>query len=51
MPVCGRTVEHVFATLKHRVRATHVRTKGLTTVCGEMSLSVLAYNLNRAIDL
>jgi hypothetical protein len=51
MHVRGRTVEHVFATLKHGMSATHFRTKGLTKVSAEMSLSVLAYNLKRTIAL
>ena len=51
MHVRGRTVEHVFATLKHWMGATHFRTKGLTNVSAEMSLSVLAYNMKRTIAL
>jgi transposase len=51
MHVRGRTVEHVFATLKHWMGATHFRTKGLKNVSAEMSLSVLAYNLKRTIVL
>jgi len=51
MHVRRRTVEHVFATLKHWMGATHFRTKRLKNVSAEMSLSVLAYNLKRTIGL
>jgi len=49
--VRSRTVEHVFATLKHWMGAAHFRTKGLRNVSAEMSLSVLAYNVKRTIGL
>jgi hypothetical protein len=41
----GKTVEHVFGTLKARMGATHFLTKTLPRVRTEMSLQVLAYNL------
>jgi SRSO17 transposase len=43
------TVEHVFATLKQWIGATHFRTRGLRNVSAEASLSILAYNIKRAI--
>jgi SRSO17 transposase len=43
------TVEHVFATLKQWMGATHFRTRGLRNVSAEASLSILAYNIKRAI--
>ncbi len=43
------TVEHVFATLKGWMGATHFRTRGLKNVAAETSLAVLAYNIKRAI--
>ena len=51
MAVRSRTIEHVFATLKHWMGAAHFRTKGLRNVSAEMSLSVLAYNVKRTIGL
>ena len=44
-----QTVEHTFGTLKAWKGATHFLTKTLPRVSTEMSLHVLAYNLNRAI--
>lgn len=46
-----RTVEHVFGTLKSWMGATHFLTKTLPRVRTEMSLQVLAYNLQRAIKI
>jgi transposase len=49
MDVRRCTVEHVFATLKQWMGATHFRTRGLKNVSAEASLSILAYNIKRAI--
>jgi transposase len=46
-----RTVERVFGTLKAWMGATHFLTKTLPRVQTEMSLQVLAYNLQRAIKV
>jgi hypothetical protein len=46
-----RTVEHVFGTLKAWMGSTHFLTKTLPRVRTEMSLQVLAYNLQRAIKV
>lgn len=43
------TVEHPFGTIKMRMGATHFLMKRLKNVRTEMALSVLAYNLTRAI--
>ena len=43
------TVEHVVGTIKGRMRATHFRTRGLKNVATETSLTILAYNIKRAI--
>jgi hypothetical protein len=45
------TVEHPFGTMKARMGATHFLTKTLPKVAAEMALSVLAYNLTRAINI
>ena len=45
------TVEHPFGTIKARMGATHFLTKTLPKVAAEMALSVLAYNLTRAINV
>jgi Transposase DDE domain len=45
------TVEHPFATLKMRMRATHVLTKRLPKVATEMALHVVAYNLTRVMNI
>jgi transposase len=45
------TVEHPFGTMKARMGATHFLTKTLPKVAGEMALSVLAYNLTRAMNI
>jgi hypothetical protein len=46
-----RTVEHVFGTLKAWMGSTHFLTRTLPRVRTEMSLQVLAYNLQRAIKV
>lgn len=45
------TVEHPFGTMKARMGATHFLTKTLPRVASEMALSVLAYNLTRAMNI
>jgi hypothetical protein len=45
------TVEHPFGTLKAWMGSTHFSMKRLKHVGTEMSLHVLAYNMNRAIHL
>jgi transposase len=45
------TVEHVFGTLKAWMGSTHFLTRTLPRVRTEMSLQVLAYNLQRAIKI
>jgi len=45
------TVEHPFGTLKARMGATHFLMKRLKNVRTEMALSVLAYNLTRAMNI
>jgi len=47
----GQTIEHVFGTLKAWMGATHFLTRTLPRVRTEMSLQVLAYNLQRVIKL
>jgi Transposase DDE domain len=44
------TVEHPFGTLKMRMGA-HFLMKTLPKVASEMALSVLAYNLTRAMNI
>jgi hypothetical protein len=51
MTVRKRTVEHVFGTLKHWMGWTHFLTRGMQNVATEMSLSVLAYNLKRLLNI
>jgi hypothetical protein len=46
-----RTVEHVFGTLKAWMGSTHFLTRTLPRVRTEMSLQVLAYNLQRVIKI
>jgi hypothetical protein len=43
--------EHPFGTMKARMGATHFLTKTLPKVAAEMALSVLAYNLTRAMNI
>ena len=45
------TVEHPFGTMKARMGASHFLTKTLPKVAAEMSLSVLAYNLTRVMNI
>src|SRR6187397_3667703 len=45
------TVEHPFGTMKARMGATLFLTKTLPKVAAEMALSVLAYNLTRAMNI
>ncbi|MBR0939346.1 transposase [Bradyrhizobium jicamae] len=45
------TVEHPFGTMKARMGATHFLTKPLPKVAAEMALSILAYNLTRAMNI
>ena len=51
MVVRKSTIEHVFGTLKHWMGWTHFLTRGVKNVATEMSLSVLAYNLKRVINI
>jgi len=45
------TVEHPFGTIKARMGATHFLMKRLKNVRTEMTLSVLAYNLTRVMNI
>ena len=45
------TVEHPFGTIKARMGATHFLMRRLKNVRSEMALSVLAYNLTRAMNI
>jgi Transposase DDE domain len=51
MGVRRQTVEHPFGTLKAWMGATHFLTRTLDKVRTEMSLHVLAYNLERMITI
>jgi hypothetical protein len=51
MRVRRETVEHPFDTMKARMGATHFLAKTLPKVAAEMALSVLAYNLTRAMNI
>ena len=51
MGVRRQTVEHPFGTLKAWMGSTHFLTRTLKRVSTEMSLHVLAYNLNRMITI
>ena len=44
-------VEHPFGTFKRSMNQGYFLTRGLTKVRTEMSLSVLAYNLKRVINI
>jgi hypothetical protein len=44
-------VEHPFGTLKRAMDASYCLTKGLRNVTGELSLTFLAYNLKRVINI
>ena len=46
-----RTVEHVFGTMKRWLDARHFLMRGLHNVKTEFSLTALAYNLRRALNL
>jgi transposase len=46
-----KTVEHPFGTMKVRMGATHFLSKTPLKVAAEMALSVLAYNLTRALNI
>jgi hypothetical protein len=45
------TVQHPFGTMKARMGATHFMTKTLPKVTTEITLSVLAYNLTRVMNI
>ena len=51
MRACRETVEHPFGTMKARMGATHFLTKALPKVAAEMALTVLAYNVTRAMNI
>ena len=51
MRVRRETVEHAFGTMKARMGTTHFLTKTLPKVAAEMALTVLAYNLTRAMNI
>lgn len=51
MTIRRRTVEHPFGTLKSWMGPNHLLTKGIEKVRTEISLSVLAYNLKRMINM
>jgi transposase len=44
-------VEHPFGTIKHWMGYHHFLTRGMDKVSAEISLSVLAYNLKRALNI
>jgi transposase len=44
-------VEHTFGTIKHWMGHHHFMTRGIGNVSAEMSLSVLAYNLKRILNI
>lgn len=44
-------VEHPFGTIKHWMGHHHFLTRGLDKVSAEMSLSILAYNLKRVLNI
>lgn len=47
----GQLVEHPFGTLKRAMGHSYFLTKGIERVSGEMSLSVLTYNLKRVLNI
>ena len=47
----GSIVEHPFGTMKDRLGRDHFVCRGLALVGAELSLSALAYNLTRAIQI
>ena len=44
-------VEHPFGTIKRTMDAGYCLTKGMKNVCGEFSLTFLAYNIKRVINI
>jgi hypothetical protein len=44
-------VEHPFGTIKRSMEAGYCLTRGLRNVAGEFSLTFLAYNLKRVINI
>jgi transposase len=44
-------VEHLFGTMKHSMGHRYFLTRGIEKVSGEMSLSVLCYNLKRVLNI
>ena len=51
MTIRRRTIEHVLGTLKHWMGPTHFLTRTLERVSPEMSLHVLAYNLEGVVKI
>lgn len=51
MTVRKRTIEHVFATLRHWMGWTHFLMHGIQNVATEMSLSVLACKFKRVLSI
>lgn len=47
----GQLVEHPFGTLKRAMQQGYFLTRGLEQVRGEMSLSILAYNMKRVLHI
>jgi len=47
----GHLVEHPFGTLKHAMDSGYFLMRGLEKVSAEMSLSVLAYNFKRVLNI
>ncbi|MDR9417717.1 transposase, partial [Gracilimonas sp.] len=47
----GQLAEHPFGTLKRAMGSGYFLTKGLEKVSAEMSLSVLAYNMKRVLNI
>ncbi len=46
-----RWAEHPFGTIKHHMDQGHFLMKGLENVNAEMSLSILAYDIKRTINI
>ena len=44
-------VEHPFGTIKRGMNMGHFLTRGLKKVRGEMSLTVLSYNIKRVLNI
>ena len=51
MKLRKRLAEHPFGTIKHHMDQGHFLMKGLDNVSVEMSLSVLAYDIKRTINI